>query len=131
MILELDRDLQSIQEVRNLVSRAKCAAAQLASYSQEQLDAICEAIASACAQQAEPLARMAVEETGFGRWEDKVLKNQLGSTMVWEHIKNTRVVGILRDDPTQKVIEIGVPMGVVAALIPSTNPTSTTMYKLR
>lgn len=127
--MELDRDLQSIQEVRNLVARAKAAAAQLASFSQEQLNAICEAVAAACAREAEPLARMAVEETGFGRWEDKVLKNQLGSTIVWEHIKNARVVGILRDDPARKVIEIGVPMGVVAALIPSTNPTSTTMYK--
>ena len=127
--MELDRDLQSIQEVRNLVARAKAAAEQLASYSQEQLDAICASIAAACAEQAEALARMAVEETGFGRWEDKVIKNRLGSTIVWEHIKNERVVGILRDDPAQRVIEIGVPMGVVAALIPSTNPTSTTMYK--
>ena len=127
--MELDRDLQSIQEVRNLVARAKAAAAQLASFSQEQLNAICEAVAAVCAREAEPLARMAVEETGFGRWEDKALKNQLGSTIVWEHIKNARVVGILRDDPARKVIEIGVPMGVVAALIPSTNPTSTTMYK--
>ena len=66
--MELDRDLQSIQEVRNLVARAKAAAAQLASFSQEQLDAICEAVAAACAREAEPLARMAVEETGFGRW---------------------------------------------------------------
>lgn len=127
--MEMDRDLQSIQEVRNLVARARTAAAQLATFSQEQLDAICAAVASACEKEAERLARMAVEETGFGRWEDKVLKNQLGSTIVWNHIKNKRVVGILHDDTARKVIEIGVPMGVVAALIPSTNPTSTTMYK--
>ena len=125
----MDRDLQSIQEVRNLVARARTAAAQLATFSQEQLDAICAAVASACEKETERLARMAVEETGFGRWEDKVLKNQLGSTIVWNHIKNKRVVGILHDDTARKVIEIGVPMGVVAALIPSTNPTSTTMYK--
>lgn len=125
----MDRDLQSIQAVRDLVARAKEAAAQLAGYSQEQLDAICQAVAQACAAHAEPLAKLAVEETGFGRWEDKVLKNQLGSTIVWDHIKSMRTVGILGEDEARRVIEIGVPMGVIAALIPSTNPTSTTMYK--
>ena len=127
--MTLDRDLQSIQEVRNLVRQAKEAQQKLASYSQQQIDRLVEHIANACAAQAEPLAKMAVEETGFGVWQDKVLKNLLGSTMTWESCRNLKTVGIIREDKERGLMEIGVPMGVVAALIPSTNPTSTTMYK--
>ena len=127
--MTLDRDLQSIQEVRDLVAAAKTAAAELAGFSQEKLDRICAAIAGACMDHAEELAKMAVRETGFGRWEDKVLKNTLGSQMTWASIKDSKVVGVLRSDPERRVTEIGVPVGVVAALIPSTNPTSTVMYK--
>lgn len=125
----MDRDLQSIQEVRDLVARAKAAQAALAEYSQEQLDAICCAIAKACAASAEPLARLAVEETGYGVWQDKVLKNLLGSTITWDSVRQLRTVGVLREDKQKGLMEVGVPMGVVAALIPSTNPTSTVMYK--
>ena len=127
--VEFDKDLQSIQEVRNLIARAKEAQRQLASYSQEQVDAIIREIASACAAQAEPLAKMAVEETGFGVWQDKVLKNLLGSTITYQSVKYQKTVGIIRDDPDKGLMEVAVPMGVVAALIPSTNPTSTAMYK--
>lgn len=125
----LDRDLQSIQEVRDLVASAKAAAKKLAELPQEKLDRICESIADACMAHAEELAKMAVEETGFGRWEDKVLKNTLGSRITWESVKRMKTVGVLREDREKGLIEIGVPMGVVAALIPSTNPTSTVMYK--
>lgn len=127
--MTLDRDLQSIQEVRSLVARAKEAERTLAALPQERLDAICAAIAKACAAHSEELAKLAAEETGFGRWEDKVLKNQLGSAITWDYVKDMKTVGVLREDETRRVTEIGVPMGVVAALIPSTNPTSTTMYK--
>lgn len=127
--MTLDQDLRSIQEVRNLVAAAKEAAALLAAFPQEKLDRICEAIAGACVDHAEELAKMAVQETGFGRWEDKTLKNMLGSRITWESIRGMRAVGELRSDPKTGVTEIGVPMGVVAALIPSTNPTSTVMYK--
>ena len=127
--MEFDKDLRSIQEVRDLVAKAQTAQAEFASYSQEQVDRIVKAIAEACAAQAEPLAKMAVEETGFGVWQDKVLKNLLGSTMTYESIRDMKTVGILREDPLNKVWEIAAPMGVVAALIPSTNPTSTVMYK--
>ena len=127
--MTLDRDLQSIQEVRDLVARAKEAEKQLSSFSQQQLDRICEAIAAACMAHREELAKMAVQETGFGRWEDKVLKNELGSRITWESVKNMKTVGLLREDQEKRLCEIGVPMGVVAALIPSTNPTSTVMYK--
>lgn len=127
--MEYDKDLRSIQEVRWLVARAVVAQKELAGMSQEKVDSICAAIAEACAGQAERLAKMAVEETGFGIWQDKVLKNLLGSTMTWEAVRDMKTVGIIREDKVRRVIEVGVPMGVVAALIPSTNPTSTAMYK--
>ncbi len=127
--MEFDKDLRSIQEVRNLVAKAKQAQLEYADYSQAQVDQIVKSIAQACASQAERLAKMAVEETGFGIWQDKVLKNQLGSTITYESIKDMKTVGIIGEDKDAGVTEIGVPMGVVAALIPSTNPTSTVMYK--
>lgn len=127
--MEFDRDLQSIQEVRCLISKAKAAQEAYAGFSQEKVDHVVKAIAQACAQNAQRLAKMAVEETGFGVWQDKVLKNLLGSTMTWESIKDMKTVGILREDREKKLWEIAVPVGVVAALIPSTNPTSTAMYK--
>ena len=127
--MQFDKDLQSIQEVRDLISRALEAQEEYASFSQEQVDRIVKAIAEACAANAERLAKMAVEETGFGIWQDKVLKNLLGSTMTYESIRDLKTVGILREDREKKLWEIAVPMGIVAALIPSTNPTSTVMYK--
>lgn len=125
----MDRDLQSIQEVRDLIARAKEAAAVLATMTQSQLDRICAAVAAQCAAQSQRLAQMAVEETGFGVWQDKILKNQLGSTITWNSVKDMICVGVLREDRNGGLLEVGIPMGVVAALIPSTNPTSTTMYK--
>jgi acetaldehyde dehydrogenase (acetylating) len=125
----MDRDLESIQQVRDLVAAAQKAQKILAASTQEELDRYCAAIRNACVAAAEPLAKMAVEETGFGVWQDKALKNILGSHMTWESIKNMRTVGVLSEDRIKGIVEIGVPMGVVAALIPSTNPTSTVMYK--
>ncbi|MBE6908236.1 MAG: acetaldehyde dehydrogenase (acetylating) [Ruminococcaceae bacterium] len=127
--MEFDRDLYSIQEVRNLVAKAKAAQREYAAFDQSRIDEAVRAVAEACAAEAERLAKMACEETGFGVWQDKVLKNLLGSTMTYEAIKDLKTVGVLREDREKKVTEIGVPMGVVAALIPSTNPTSTVMYK--
>ena len=127
--MTLDRDLQSIQEVRDLVANAKKAQRELAEFSQEKIDRIIYEIAKDCAANAQKLAKMAVEETGFGVWEDKVLKNLLGSTITYESCKDMKTVGIIKEDKAAGLIEVGVPMGIVAALIPSTNPTSTTMYK--
>ena len=124
-----DKDLVSIQEVRNLIENAKNAQKVLASMSQNQLDAITKAISDAAAANAEKLARMAQEETTFGRWQDKIIKNMFAAKVVYDYIKDMKTVGILREDKEKKIIEVGVPMGVVAALIPSTNPTSTTIYK--
>jgi len=125
--LEFDKDLYSIQEVRNLMKRAVEAQKQFAEFSQEQVDRVVRSIAEACEENAARLAKLAVEETGFGIYEDKILKNLLGSRITYESIKDMKTVGILKKTP--ELMEIGVPMGVVAALIPSTNPTSTVMYK--
>ena len=127
--MEFDKDLQSIQEVRNLVAKAKQAQKEYSQYTQQQVDDIVKAVARACEGQCERLAKLACEETGFGVWQDKVLKNRLGSTVTYESIKDLKTVGVLSEDSATGVTEIGVPMGVVAALIPSTNPTSTVMYK--
>jgi acetaldehyde dehydrogenase (acetylating) len=125
----MDKDLESVQQVRDLVAEAKQGQKILSAMKQEDLDRYCSAVRDACVAASESLAKMAVEETGFGVWQDKALKNLLGSHTTWESIKNVRVVGILGEDRLRGVTEIGVPMGVVAALIPSTNPTSTVMYK--
>lgn len=127
--MDFDKDLQSIQEVRNIVSKAKQAQKELAEYSHDRINHIIKTIAESCAEQAERLARMAVEETGFGIAEDKTLKNLLGSTMTYEYIKDQKTIGIIKEYTGNGVMEVAVPMGVIAALIPSTNPTSTTMYK--
>ncbi|WP_197256046.1 acetaldehyde dehydrogenase (acetylating) [Paenibacillus dendritiformis] len=125
----LDKDLRSIQEVRNLIKKAKEAQAQLAAMSQEQIDAIVKAIADAGYQNREKLAKMANEETGFGRWQDKIIKNAFASKQVYESIKDMKTVGVLKEDKVHKVMEVAVPVGVIAGLIPSTNPTSTVIYK--
>lgn len=125
----MDKDLQSIQEVRDMVAKAKAAQVELASFDQNKIDSICRAMAEACAEKEEYLAKLAAEETGFGKWEDKVLKNRLGSTITYDYIKDMKTVGIIREDKENRMYEVAVPMGVVAALIPSTNPTSTVMYK--
>ncbi|MGT2933987.1 acetaldehyde dehydrogenase (acetylating) [Streptococcus catagoni] len=128
MYLE-DKDLVSIQETRKLVRGAKKAQEELAKMSQEQIDTIVKVVAKACYDKREQLAKLAAKETGFGRWEDKVLKNALASKGVFEEIKDMRTVGILSEDKEKKVLEVGVPVGVIAGLVPSTNPTSTVIYK--
>jgi len=128
-MLSLDKDLESIQQARDLIQKAKKAEEILSTYTQEQLDRIAAEIAKDCAANAERLAKMASEETGFGKWQDKTIKNLLGSAMTWDYCKNIKTAGILREDKEKKILEVGVPMGIVVALVPSTNPTSTVMYK--
>lgn len=127
--MTLDKDLQSIQEVRNMMKKAVAAQKEFQSWDQARVDALVKAIADACIANVEPLAKMAHEETGFGIWQDKVIKNLLGSKLTYEYIKDMKTVGVIREDREKRLMEIAVPVGVVAALIPSTNPTSTTMYK--
>lgn len=127
--MQLDKDLQSIQEMRDLVQKAKKAQLEFKGYDQQRVDRIVKAMADAGFAAAEHLGRMAHEETGFGKPEDKKKKNEFATRRVWESIKDLRSVGVIREDREKKIIEIAVPMGVVAALIPSTNPTSTLMFK--
>ena len=125
----LDKDLQSIQEVRDLVRRAKEAQQEYAQLNQEQMNEILLEATKAALKEAESLAKMAVEETGFGKWKDKLVKNQIASKNLYEHIKELKTLGIINEDKDKGIVEIGTPVGVIGALIPSTNPTSTVIYK--
>ncbi|SJZ64506.1 acetaldehyde dehydrogenase [Cetobacterium ceti] len=123
----MDKDLLSIQQVRDLVKKSKEAQKIYSEFSQEKIDKIVYEVSMEIRKYNEKLAKMAAEETGFGKWEDKVIKNKFASEGVYEYIKNMKTVGILKEE--NKVMEVGVPVGVIAGLIPSTNPTSTTIYK--
>ena len=127
--MELDKDLQARQEARCLTKKAFLAQQKLCRMSQQQLDTITEAIAAAFQAAAGDLAQMAVEETGFGNVKDKTTKNLFASRQVLEAIRPLKTIGVLKEDPREKLWEIGVPMGVIAAIVPSTNPTSTVCYK--
>ncbi len=125
-----DKDLASIAEARALARRAKNAQLVLAEFSQAQVDAIVDAMAAAVTPHAEALARLAVEETGFGVVADKVQKNLFSSQRVLDFIRPMKTVGVINRNDEKRVIEIAEPFGVVAAVIPSTNPTSTAIYKI-
>lgn len=127
--MALDTDLQSIQEARDAVRRAAEARAKLASLTQEQVDRIVAKMAEAGRANARTLAKMAVEETGFGVYEDKITKNLFASERVYEAIRDLKTVGMIRCDPSRRVAEIAEPVGLIVALVPSTNPTSTVIYK--
>jgi acetaldehyde dehydrogenase (acetylating) len=127
---QTDKDLASIAEARALARRAKQAQLALGEFSQAQIDSLVDAMAAAVTPQAEALARLAVEETGYGVVQDKVQKNLFSSQRVYEFIRPMKTVGVINRFEDRKVIEIAEPFGVVAAVIPSTNPTSTAIYKL-
>ncbi len=127
--MPFDNDLESIQEVRNILQKAKAAQLEFHHYSQEQVDRITQAMAEAGFSQAARLGRMACDETGFGKPEDKQRKNEFATRRVWASIQDLKTVGVIEDDKSRRVMKIAEPMGVVAALIPSTNPTSTVMFK--
>ncbi|WP_018084307.1 acetaldehyde dehydrogenase (acetylating) [Desulfurispora thermophila] len=125
----LDYDLSSIQEARDLARKARQAQKAFAEYSQEEVDRIICAMSEAAAQNAEWLARMAVDETKFGVFADKVTKNLFAARGVYEYIKDMKTAGIIREDRANKVVEIAAPVGVIMGIVPSTNPTSTVIYK--
>ena len=125
--MQLDKDLQARQEARDLCKQAELAQRELFFFSQEKLNTITEAVAKAFEAAAPELAQMAVEETGFGNVEDKIIKNRFASRTVLEAISSMKTVGILKED--NGLWKVGVPVGVIAAIVPSTNPTSTVCYK--
>ena len=124
-----DKDLISVQETRNLLLEAEKAQRELARMDQGQIDRIVKAISDAGAAHAVQLAKSAQQETGFGKWQDKVIKNMFAAKVVYDAVKNEKTVGILHEDKVRKVWDIGTPVGVIAGIVPSTNPTSTVIYK--
>ncbi len=124
-----DADLVSVQEVRSKVEAAHEAWQIYRGYSQERVDAIVEAMGARARAHARRLAEMAVQETRMGNVEDKIAKNLLNADLLVRTIRGMKTVGVLREVPELKVTEIGVPVGVVAAILPTTNPTSTAIYK--
>ena len=125
--MEMDKDLLARQEARSLAKKAENAQNVLARMPQEKLNAIVKAVAEAFAAEAKDLAELAVKETGFGNPRDKEAKNLFASNDVWAAIKDMKTVGVLKEKPG--LWEVGVPVGVIAAIVPSTNPTSTVCYK--
>lgn len=125
--MKLDKDLRSRQEARDRIAAANAAYEQLKHFDQSAIDRIVSAIAKAGAENAEALGRMACEETGFGNAADKAEKNRFAAERVHQAIASMKTVGILRRE--DKVWDIGVSVGVIAAIVPSTNPTSTVIYK--
>jgi len=125
-----DKDLRSIHQARRLAERCRVAQREFATATAEQVNAVCEAMADAAYRDSARLGKLAYEETGYGDPDDKTVKNQFSSRNVWESIKEKQTVGIVSRDHARKMIELAEPMGVVAALTPSTNPTSTAIYKI-
>jgi acetaldehyde dehydrogenase (acetylating) len=125
--MSVDKDLVSVQQARDLVEAAHRAQVELARFDQGKIDRICEAMAKAALREAARLGAMAVEETGFGVPADKEVKNRFASEDVWNFFKNLRTVGVVSE--SKDVVEIASPRGVVAGIIPSTNPTSTAIFK--
>ncbi|MBM6968003.1 acetaldehyde dehydrogenase (acetylating) [Pseudoramibacter alactolyticus] len=124
-----DKDLLSVQEVRKLLENAKQAQQKLAATDQQTADKIVKSIAEAGVRNARRLAQMAHEDTEFGVVDDKVIKNIFASRGVYEYIKDAKMMGEIDRDPIRRVRAIAVPVGVIAGLVPSTNPTSTVLYK--
>jgi acetaldehyde dehydrogenase (acetylating) len=124
-----NQDLLSMQEARELIKTAYGAKEILAGFDQIKIDRIIDAMAKAGYENAKRLATMAVDETGFGVVADKILKNQFAAKNVYDYIKGIKTVGVISEDPVRKVVEIAEPMGVVVGLVPTTNPTSTVIYK--
>jgi acetaldehyde dehydrogenase (acetylating) len=123
-----DKDLAAQQESRDAVEAAFRAFQQIAAFDQAKIDSICEAMAKAALADAERLGRLANEETGFGRAEDKKEKNRFAAEDVWNHFRSMKTVGVINDG--NNIVEVASPRGVVAAIIPSTNPTSTAIFKI-
>src|ERR1051325_783837 len=125
----MEKDLESIQEARDLLNTAHNAWLKYENFAEDQVERILLEISNAGIANAELLARSAVEETGYGTVEHKTLKNLFCADVVYRAIRPMKTVGIVSEDKEKKVFEVASPIGVIAAIIPSTNPTSTTIYK--
>lgn len=126
--MSADKDLISVQQARDLVEAAHRAQAEVARFDQAAIDRVCEAMAKAALRESPRVAALAVEETGYGIPADKHEKNRFAAEDVWNYFKNLRTVGVVSE--TKDIVEIASPRGVVAGIIPSTNPTSTAIFKI-
>ena len=125
----MDRDLAALQEVRDALARARDARLAMEHVSQADADRWAKAAVDAGRREAVRLARLAVEETGMGHVTGKTLKNIFATEFTWERIRDMKTAGVIRRDEQRGVVEIAHPAGVVAAIIPTTNPTSTALFK--
>lgn len=125
----MDYDLRSIQEVRNLARLGQIAQDKLPEYTDEQIDKIIRNMVRVAEENSVMLAKMAVEETGFGKYQDKTYKNHMASTILYDSIKDMKCSGIISEDPINKTLDVADPVGLLMGIVPSTNPTSTVIYK--
>src|ERR1700742_4978454 len=123
-----DKQSQSVEQARELVERAFEAQKTLATFSQEKIDEVLAVMARVALDDAYRLGEMAHHETGYGNAADKATKNRFAAEQIYNFIKPMRTVGILKQ--TETIVEVASPRGVVAAIIPSTNPTSTAIFKI-
>lgn len=126
---EFDLDLKSIQHARELCRKGNVAANQIKNYSYEQIDRILFAMMEAAEKNAKLLAEMAVEETGFGIVKDKIYKNHMASGLLYEEIKDKQTIGVIEVDEAKQMITVADPVGLIMGIVPSTNPTSTVIFK--
>ncbi|WP_051600601.1 aldehyde dehydrogenase family protein [Eubacterium sp. AB3007] len=124
----IDNDLLSVQEARILAEDAHEVQAELASFSQEKLDTIVEAMVDAVYPHIDGLAVMSSDETGYGYWKDKYAKNRFVCDYLRKNLRGMRCVGVIGEDQKRGLMDVGVPVGVIAALVPATSPVSTTIY---
>ena len=124
----IDHDLMSIQEARILVENAHEAQKTLATFPQAKLDEIVECMARAIAPYAKELAVMSSDETDYGKWQDKYIKNRFACEYVPVNLRGMQCVGIINRDEQKKIMDVGVPMGVIISLCPATSPVSTSIY---
>lgn len=124
----IDNDLLSVQEARILAENAREAQKRLQTFSQSRLDVIVEHMAQEAAKYTKELAMMSADETDYGNWQDKLLKNRFVTEYLPRHLREMKCVGIIHRDEERQLLDIGVPLGVIVSLCPATSPVSTTIY---
>ena len=125
----IDYDLRSVQEVRDLARLGQIATEKIANYTEDQIDRIIRNMVRVAEENAVSLAQMAVEETGFGKVADKTYKNHMASTLLYDAIKDMKTIGIVSEDPIARTMDVADPVGLLMGIVPSTNPTSTAIFK--
>ena len=131
MNTENSRLVDSVEKLEKVIASVKAAQKKFATYTQEQVDKIFLAASIAANQQRLPLAEMAVEETGMGVVEDKVIKNHYASEYIYNAYRNTKTCGVIEEDKAFGIMKIAEPIGVIGAVIPTTNPTSQMLLHTR